>query len=294
MTTALRALLHGVVDYAGLFPPAALDMAGAVRAYDQYRTSPDAWMLGRFVVPIARLDEFAAELSALHPSGPAEWPVAALPGADVAADARRAQAFNDAAPGARIETLESKAATEDDIIAVAAHAAQDFTVFVELPVHDDPAALIEAAKRAGINAKIRTGGVTPDAFPPARAVVRFMRRCIDTGVLFKATAGLHHPIRAAYRLTYAEDAPRGMMYGYLNLFVAAALIANGASDDEARSALEERDPAAFDISNGAVAWRDRRLDAAALNAARHRVITSFGSCSFREPVDELRALGFLP
>jgi len=294
VTTALRALLHGVVDYAGLYPPAALDMATAVREYDHYRTSPDAWMLGRFIVSIGRLDEFAAALRELHPTGPAEWPIAALYGADIAADVRRAQEFNDAGAGARIDTLEGRATSDDEIIAAAAHAAEAFTVFVEFPLRDDPAPFVETARRSGVNAKMRTGGVTADAFPPATEVVRFMRRCVDAGVLFKATAGLHHPIRAQYRLTYAEDAPRGMMYGYLNVFMAAALIANGASDDDARSVLEEREANAFEIFDEAFAWRGFRLDAAALKTTRHCVISSFGSCSFREPVDDLQSLGFLP
>lgn len=292
--SALAALLHGVVDYAGLFPPASLDMAHAVREYESYRTSPEAWMLGRFVVPVSRLDEFAMQLSDLHPTGPSGWPVAALVGTDVAADIRRAREFNGAEHGARIDTLESKAATEKDIINVAAYGAADFTVFAELPIRDDPTPLVDALKRAGINAKIRTGGVTPDAFPAPEHVIRFMRCCIDADVVFKATAGLHHPIRAEYRLTYAPDAPVGMMYGYLNVFVAAALIANGAGDVDAQRALEERDAAAFEISEHAIAWRGSRLDESVLSRARHRVITSFGSCSFREPVDDLRVLGFLP
>lgn len=250
-------------------------------------------MLGRFVVSIARLDEFAAELGELHPTGPADWPVAALYGADIGADVRRALEFNDAALGARIDTVEGRATREGDIIAAAAHAADSFTVFVEFSIGDDPASFVETAKRSGVNAKIRTGGVTADAFPSPAEIVRFMRRCIDAGVVFKATAGLHHPIRAEHRLTDADGAPRGMMYGYLNVFIAAALIANGASDADARSALEERDADAFEISDDSFAWRGFRLDAAALKTVRHRTIASFGSCSFREPVDDLRSLGFV-
>jgi len=290
---ALRALLHGVVDYAGLFPPAALDMRRAAREYDRSRTSSDAWMLGRFVVPVAGLDALEFELSALHPAGPSSWPVAALAGADVASDVRRIRPFNDGGFGATVDTIETRVATADDILSVAAHAARDFSVFVELPVRDDPATLVDAAKRAGVHAKIRTGGVTADAFPSPHEIVRFMRRCIDAGVLFKATAGLHHPVRASYRLTYADDAPRGEMYGYLNVFLAAAMIAGGAGDDDAKRVLEERDASAFEIGPDAITWRVVRLDASALAVARRRVISSFGSCSFREPVDDLRAMGLL-
>ena len=51
--------MRGLVDYAGLFPPAALAMAEAARRYAAYLGSPEAWMLGRFVVPVERLDELA-------------------------------------------------------------------------------------------------------------------------------------------------------------------------------------------------------------------------------------------
>lgn len=291
---ALRVLLHGVVDYAGLFPPAALDMASAVREYENYRTSPDAWMLGRFIVPVARLGEFGAALDELHPAGPAAWPVAALCGADVAADVDTVRHFNDAARNAIIDTLETKATMEQQVVAAAAFGGQDFSVYVELPVATDPAPLIEAVRRANVRGKIRTGGVTGDAFPTPKEVVRFMRRCLEAHVPFKATAGLHHPLRAEYPLTYANDAPRGMMYGYLNVFLAAAFLAEGMSDADAARVLEERDVAAFRLLPNGITWRDRRVDAAALADTRQHVATSFGSCSFREPVDDLRSLGFLP
>ncbi len=52
MNDALRPLLSGLIDYAGLFPPAAVSMADAVANYAAYRTSADAWALGRFVLPV--------------------------------------------------------------------------------------------------------------------------------------------------------------------------------------------------------------------------------------------------
>jgi hypothetical protein len=293
VSEALRALLHGVVDYAGLFPPAALDLRTAVREYENYRTSPDGWMLGRFVVPAARLTELGEAIDAIHVTGPAPWGIAALHGADVAADVRLIREFNAAARSAIVDTLEGKAAIEDEIIAAAAFAGDDLTVFAELPVRHDPAPLIDAVKRAGVHAKVRTGGVTADAFPAAAHLVRFIRRCVEADVSFKATAGLHHPVRGKYRLTYAADAPQGMMYGYVNVFLAAAFMAQGMPDDDAARVLEERDASAFQFLPDAVTWRDRSLGAEALAWARRRVATSFGSCSFREPVDDLRSLGIL-
>jgi hypothetical protein len=114
-------------------------------------------------------------------------------------------------------------------------------------------------------------------------------------VPFKATAGLHHPIRAIYRLTYEPDSPSGTMYGFLNLFLAAAFLRQGMSDADAARLLEESDPATLqlDSSGGGVSWRGHCLDAEALVEARARGLGSFGSCSFEEPIGDLASLHLL-
>ena len=82
---SLTTLLAGLVDYAGLFPPAALDMSDAVREYAGYRRGTHAWMLGRFVLPVGRLGEFEAAAATVLPTEPSQaWPLAVLAGADPA------------------------------------------------------------------------------------------------------------------------------------------------------------------------------------------------------------------
>src|SRR5690606_19531676 len=66
---AARVLLSGIVDYAGLFPPAALTMWSAVQNYAAYRSGVDAWALGRFVAPAVRLHELATAIAGLDPEG---------------------------------------------------------------------------------------------------------------------------------------------------------------------------------------------------------------------------------
>lgn len=290
--SAVRALLDGIVDYAGLFPPAALDMASAVRNYASYVGESDAWMLGRFVIPVGRL----GELDAVLPSAPdTAWKLAALVGAAVETDVQRARDFNEAHPHrATIDVLEAKATSVEEIDRVASGAGDDFTTFVELPVTADLEPLLAAMKRHGLSAKIRTGGVVADAFPSAEHVTRFIRACLDAGVPFKATAGLHHPVRATYRLTYDAGGPTGVMFGYLNVFLAAALMAAGMKDDDAIRLLDERDPGAFELRGDTVGWRGHAITAADARRIRARVAVSFGSCSFREPVDELKALALTP
>jgi hypothetical protein len=109
-------------------------------------------------------------------------------------------------------------------------------------------------------------------------------------VPFKATAGLHHPIRGTYRLTYEPDTPTGKMYGFLNVFLAASLVYAGESEETALAVLQEEDPLAFSFSDDAIVWRDMRVEAEQIQASRADFAIAFGSCSFREPVDEIENL----
>ncbi|MHB1312352.1 MAG: hypothetical protein ACYC3L_10065 [Gemmatimonadaceae bacterium] len=283
--TALRPLLAGLIDYAGLFPPAALAMGSAAANYGAYRTGADAWALGRFVLPASRLEEFEAEHTGGVPDG--AWRLSALA---QASDADAIGAFNGRNAGrAVVDSLETKAETVDDVAALAPLARLG-AVFVEIPVRDDPDALVRAIGAHGLHAKVRTGGVTPAAFPPPTDVARFLAACARHGVAFKATAGLHHPLRGEYPLTYDPGAARGTMFGYLNVFVAAMFLHHGMSEADAVPLLEERDASAIHLDAAGVRWRTHALGAGLVAEARAQFALSFGSCSFREPMDDLSSL----
>jgi hypothetical protein len=291
---ALRALLSGIVDYAGLYPPAALDMATAVGNYATYAASADAWMLGRFIVPAARLGELENAFTSTDSAMPLPMKLSVVLGTDVSSDIESVRAFaSEHAQRFSVDAVEAKLATETAIDRATALTEGEFELFAEIPVDNDPRPLVAAMARAGTSAKIRTGGVTPDAFPSSANIVRFMRRCIDAGVRFKATAGLHHPLRAEFPLTYETSSPRGVMFGYLNVFLAAAAVAQGVSDDDACRILEETDAASIVATDDALIWRGITLSGEQLVRTRVRVAVSFGSCSFREPVDELRSLSLV-
>jgi hypothetical protein len=168
-------------------------------------------------------------------------------------------------------------------------------LYVELPVGDQLEALLDAVCALGARAKVRTGGVTADAIPPAESVARFIGACVAVGVPFKATAGLHHVIRGEYPLTYEADSARATMFGFLNVFVAAALAVGRAPGEIVTAALEERDVRSFRASGSgdSVCWRERCLTSSDLALAREHGITGFGSCSFGEPIAELAASGLL-
>lgn len=299
----IRSLLAGAIDYAGLFPPAGLPMSDAVQNYAAYLAGPDSWALGRFVVPAPRLGELAAAaepLGAVHASDGGPWRLSALVAGDGAPDFVAIATFNEEYESrgtgwsAVVDTVEARAATPDDVARLVAHLPQDLTVFIEVPVAEDPVPVLEAIARAGHAAKIRTGGVTPAQFPTARQVARFLRACAWVGIPFKATAGLHHPLRAEYPLTYEPGSERGTMFGFLNVFFAAAGAYVGGTEEELIEVLEERDPEAFEVGARAVSWRGHRFGVTEFGAMRARFALSFGSCSFEEPLGDLRTLGFLP
>jgi hypothetical protein len=246
---SLTALLRGSLDYAGLFPPAQLGMREAVRSYAEYLSGDRAWMLGAFVLPAARCGEF---LDAARSAPPGlEFPVSVLLGGNPDADLTAARQAVTSASGlaVRIAAAEARTATTE-AIQIAAEACGGTTrLYCEVPP-EDPLPLLGAVLNSGACAKVRTGGVTADLFPTARVLARFILGCTRLGVPFKATAGLHHPMRAEYPLTYDRDAPRGPMFGFLNVLVAAVCARNEASPDVVESVLEERDPSAFAFSDG--------------------------------------------
>jgi hypothetical protein len=294
-TATLRALLTELIDYAGLFPPAGLDMPRAVANYASYLRGDDAWALGRFVLPASRLDEFARAADAEHTGTDLIWRLSAVIGANAIADAALINAWN-----ARwrerfiVDVAEVKAHDRPAITQVTDALAGVETVYVELPVADDPGALLGAVRERRARAKIRTGGVVPEAIPPTARVARFIARCAELALPFKVTAGLHHPLSGEYALTYAEDAPRAAMFGFLNVFLAAALARSGVPIESLVALLDERNAGALRMTDDtAIEWRSHLITCEQISRMRESFALAFGSCSFREPIDDLHQLGLL-
>jgi hypothetical protein len=295
---AIAALLDGLVDYAGLFPPASEDMRPALESYASYLDSSDRKALGRFIVPLRRLKELEDAGNDLFPRDPDSepWRLSVLVADDVHAAAEEMLKFNcdhsseSLAGHVVIDVAELKASTPAEIESQREEIPRSFTTYFEIPTKGDVSPLVKALSRVSSRAKIRTGGVTPEAFPPAEEIINFIATCRRERVPFKATAGLHHPIRGTYRLTYEPDTPTGKMYGFLNVFLAASLVYAGESEETALAVLQEEDPLAFSFSDDAIVWRDMRVEAEQIQASRADFAIAFGSCSFREPVDEIENL----
>jgi hypothetical protein len=296
---APRVLLDGLVDYAGLFPPSALSMSEAVHHYARYRGGEAGWMLGRFVCAVSHFDAFIAAAEPLLPrdAGALPWRLSAVGSGHHAADAEAIARMNAChrwsheERSAIVDTIETRVESPDEVRRVHEAFPADVTVYLELPAGADPVPFVQQIANTGRRAKIRTGGVVPEAFPTPKQLFAFLDACVASHVPFKATAGLHHALHGTYPLTDAPHSAATPMFGFLNVFLAAALRAADASPEPVLALLQESDPATITFSNDAVVWRDHVLHRTHLVRVREEIAVSFGSCSFTEPVGEVRALG---
>jgi hypothetical protein len=285
--SVVRELLVNAIDYAGLFPPAGLGMEETVRKYAAYRKGPDRWALGRLVVPVARLAEFEAKAAPLLQTGE-PWHLSVLGGTDLAADLKAIEAFHDRhLNDVRIDSLEIKAGSASEIRQAAATIGGRIETFYEIPMTGS-SELIEAVRAARGRAKVRTGGVKPGMVPSPEELGRFL--CLARQkVAFKATAGLHHALRSVRPLTYETGCESDLMHGFLNVFIAAGLAFAG-QDRYVPSVLDERDIRGFVFDDRGASWHGNELTGEQIRNARDQFLISFGSCSFEEPIAELKEL----
>ena len=285
--SVVRELLVNAIDYAGLFPPAGLGMEDTVRNYASYRKGPDRWALGKLVVPVARLAEFESKAAPLLEAGE-PWHLSVLGGPDLSADLKAIEAFHDRhLRDGRIDSLEIKAGSPDEIRQAAATIGGRIETFYEIPLSGS-AEMIEAIRAARGRAKVRTGGVKPGMVPSPEELGRFL--CLARKkVAFKATAGLHHALRAVRPLTYETGCESDLLHGFLNVFIASGL-AFLEQDRYVPGVLDERDIRGFVFGDRSASWHGNEVTREQIQVLRDQFLISFGSCSFEEPMAELKEL----
>ncbi len=301
VSASLRALLDQAIDYAGMFPPCALALEPALRNQASYVRSSEAWMLNGFVLPVEQFDAARQLLSDFDSHHPLR--VAALGPKTTKADAFLDALYNTETAVrsfsrydlVSVSHLEMFLPEEIDAASLKAAKAivRELPVFWEAP--PDKAEQTIAAI-AGHNSdekvptfgyKLRTGGVTADAFPTSAQIALSLVTAATHQVPIKFTAGLHHPIRQF------RDEVKTKMHGFLNVLGAAVLATEHQWDaDQAVTMLEDEDPRSFSLTEEFFAWRDWKIDTERLRY-RCKFVKSFGSCSFEEPRDDLRALNLL-
>lgn len=296
---SLRVFLDRIIDYAGLFPPASLDMMTSVNNYSRYLNHPQRWALGRFVLPVARLNEF---LKARENINAERWQLSATISAKIDQELADVEEFNRKHCGAMIDCVEVRVRNLDEIELVRVHRPSGVSALFEISP-EQAEELLPALRQIGGNAKLRTGGVVEEAFPAVEQIAEFIARCAELGVPFKATAGLHHPLRCIRPLTDEPDSREAPMHGFLNLFTAAAVawsaVSSGAGVQcvELATCLADGERANWHFGEDALTWSGGeepiRLSLEALRSTRSRFALSFGSCAFEEPLRDLREIDLL-
>src|SRR5262245_29499201 len=322
VAASLRALLARVIDYAGLFPPARLPLDRAIHAFETYREQPESWLLGRFILPAARLgdlDTFADRLragrlwtfSCLGRGGGTSAELLQGLSNDLRDIATIRERFVEAV---EIDVLEIRLPGDvigkgiDPAATLVAEAAAMIEAsgppvlkpFYEIPLRNAWReevieildALVLEAKRGSPSRrrcqppgfKLRTGGLEAEAFPSVEQVAFVLASAAARRVPLKFTAGLHHPVRRF------DPGVQATMHGFLNLFVAGNL---GSNEDMVRQVVAQEDPTAFRFDDRELACGPFRVPLAQVNLARRDAVLSFGSCSFDEPRDDLRAMGLI-
>ncbi len=289
MLATVKALFSAIVDYAGLFPPAQLSLQTAMTNYVQYQASPHPWMLGRFILPASRLEDFAT----LLPTFPLqEWPLSLLISGDVAAALEQVRSLNTSHQAIAIQALEFPPLAPTEIAAL--DLPPQVEIFFEIPLDQDIAPYFAGLRNQGASAKIRTGGVTAAAFPSAAQLCEFIFACAQAQISFKATAGLHHPLPGDYPLTYEPESEVAAMPGFLNVALVSALVYwQKITSEDALRLLQEKSTDRFLLTDHAISWNQYSLSLPELMTARQQIFRSFGSCSFVEPIGGLQEMQLL-
>jgi hypothetical protein len=304
-TASLGALLTHSIDYAGMFPPCSLPLEPALRNQAEYVRHPDAWMLGTFVLPIGKFDAAAGSVSLFGQEHPLR--ISAL-----GAKTGNADEFIGTLKIAA-ETIRSFSARHVDLVSIpqlemplpqdvdlelltkigSTLKGLELQAFWETPVDsaEKTIALLAEHNSSGdgcpLGYKLRTGGVTADAFPTSPQIARALVAAAKQRMPIKFTAGLHHPIRQF------RDEVKTKMHGFLNVLGAAVLAAGHQWDEQQTSKmLEDENAASFSFGDDSFAWREWKIATDQIQAWRKLVI-SFGSCSFDEPREDLHALRLL-
>lgn len=290
MPQAVRHLLKGSIDYAGLFPPAALSLASAVSHYHRYWSGPDRWILNRFVCPVDRLTELLPLLEGVDARG---WPVTVL-GHSLAAfedDLHAIERFEAAAKDrAEVQCFEVRAQPGElrpEVLRPISDAGFE-EVYIELPPTEEALASLDVLVETDvIGPKLRTGGLQPDAFPTVEQLAAFLREAICLDLPYKLTAGLHEPFY------HWDESIGAWMHGFVNVFVAGCLTyCHDLARSEIETILRQEVKSAFWFSDLGMGFGE-------LEATLHDVevfrslFKSFGSCSVDEPLDSLHELGWV-
>ncbi|WP_219834172.1 hypothetical protein [Paenibacillus sp. R14(2021)] len=313
MHPSVRHFMERLIDYAGLFPPAQLTVDAAIRHYKRYGEDQDSWMLGHFVVSASRLPELVPYMALFSEARPLKLSVVGNRSRSseeclerLAKDMERIRTFRkqfrqaaviDALelplppipiPPVLLEAIGAESSRAGLRLCCETTHTRDSRWESGTLEAMDAIASVNSGSGTAVGVKIRTGGVTAEAFPAPHQVAFVLQACRDRKLPLKFTAGLHHPIRM-----YRHEASV-KMHGFLNVFFAGMLAhAHGLDAGGIADIVGDENPDHFVFTDEGLRWRNLTMTAADIQSYRKTAFLAFGCCSFDEPREELRVLRLL-
>lgn len=259
-----RTLFTQLVDDAAVFPPGNFSLSEAIERRSARRGTPASDFVGPLLLPPPLIDEALEDHSGLVIGviGRRETPIAEV----VAAAGDVADAAGHALAGVEVAAVDGWEQVLDLSVPVAVEVSAGAAGRVLLP---------DLAEHDGqVVAKLRTGSTPTNAVPSTADTAAFITECVQLGLAFKLTGGLHRAIAHT-----AEDEEQ---FGFLGILLAvhAALLG-----DDVAAALTDRDEASIGSAVRALSEAD------AVNV--RNVFTSFGCCDVLDPIRDLAALGLI-
>jgi hypothetical protein len=335
MKESLRTFMHGLIDYAGLFPPANLPLNEAIDDYIKHLKGENSWMLGRFIIPVSKLNKLDQFVSLFDEIGPLELAVLGSGGdsndeylSKISKDIAKISDYRNMHSGkVRIEVYECKLPSNSPSKKTMKKATDllnenklsHYHEFPELPdvginysTDEDESSwdkeiipvISMIAELEGAGIKLRCGGIVKEAFPSVEQMAAMIQTCALIGIPMKCTAGLHHPIR------HFADEYDTYMHGFINTFGAGVFTSNFPNPVNSQERFRmfimlshmigDRKGDNFDFENQGMVWKvgdDRgaifEFNKESISNCRKNGMVSYGSCSFQEPIDDLKQLGWM-
>ncbi|MEC8875238.1 MAG: hypothetical protein VYE50_01530 [Candidatus Thermoplasmatota archaeon] len=335
MKESLRTFMDGLIDYAGLFPPANLPLNRAIDDYIKHLKGENSWMLGRFIIPVSRLDELDVFVTLFDEIGPLRLSALGNGGisddkylSNIGQDIAKIKDYRKKHDGkVEIDVYEckmpsnspSKRTMEEATDLLNKNNLSHYHEFPELPdvginysTNEDesswdeviPPTVSMMSRLDGAGIKLRCGGIVKEAFPSVEQVSAMIQTCALTGISMKCTAGLHHPIR------HFADEYDSYMHGFINTFGAGIFTSNFPNPSNSQEKFRmfillshmigDQKPENFEFRKKGMVWKvgDERgtifeFDNESILNCRNKKMISYGSCSFQEPIDDLKQLGWM-
>ena len=303
-SVSLHHFLDKLIDYAGLFPPAKLEIEPSLKNYAEYINSTDKWMISQFIIPVSRLDEIPTGLMKKYSEN---FPLSlSLISGDICNDIATVNKFihmnNNSiifsGYESRISDLSMFSKNLLDVQQLGQNQNLNFESFYEVLPNDswinqmnEAVSIISAFNaeyEASVGFKLRCGGVEANMFPPADNIAQAILACRDASISMKFTAGLHHPVR------HYSESVKTKMYGFFNIFIGGMIADKFKLEADALTTiLLDENPENFTFDDNGLHWKTYSISNLEIKNYRQKAFISYGSCSFNEPREDLQQLGLL-